>query len=124
MANSSALVPNGDLQQAESAGLANTSGPFIEHQAETEIPVIESTNEAADTVIVTFRDAGGREFSLSTPPFQTTSISVPAGDYEVSVRDDAGIHDPAFGDATFRRHKLYTAEWTTGYSRDRFHLGD
>jgi len=112
---------------AESGGgLASASVPFEEHPAQAEIPTISATNESYQIANLSLTDRYGRTYTLQTPPMQTTSISVPAGTYRVSLMsDNASVH-PNYGDAVFRPFKSYTATWVLAPETESapIHLGD
>jgi hypothetical protein len=117
------------LPTAPAIGMPDSSlpshpGMFIEKDSPREIPTLHVTNEERDTLLLTLWDRQGHVYTLTGPGRQTATLTIPPGEYQLSIVSQLPHAQPNYGDAIFRRRKEYYASFHhTGFTTP-IHLGD
>ena len=101
------------------------SGLFVESESKAEAPELAIHNDSDVGLKMVLKGADGKVYELSAAPDQTAHLQVPAGDYALEMSSDSPYVLPNSGDATFRRHKKYDADFVlSNEAHGPIHIGD
>lgn len=109
-------------QAGQSSG--NGGGLFQETDSAQEMPTISVVNVESDHMTLVLTDVQGHDYKAISSGGVPQTLQVPPGDYRVVVySDDPGIQANQ-GDAVFRKHKRYDAQFYHDSVAEPIHLGD